>query len=107
MVVVVATAVAACPDSTWHQEGDTCYKVFAEQTQNWPDSEEQCERWGTLANILSSDTNRLLSGLLTASGQSRAWIGLTNIGHADWYEWTDTHRAPEFSAWGTGPVNNQ
>ena len=72
------------------------------QAESWPDSEGLCEAWGTLANVHSNDTNALLSSLLTAAGRERAWVGLTNIGHAGWFEWTGTHAAPDFTAWSVG-----
>ena len=79
---------------------------LSSQSHNWPDSEGLCETWGTLANIFSNETNTSLSNLLHNAGHSAAWIGLTNIGHADWYEWTATHEEPVYSAWSAGAPTN-
>ena len=104
LAAAVTAASTACPDFSWAQLRDLCYRRPGGEMLPWADTESFCQQLSpgsTLASVHDEELNDFVGHV--AAGGYASWVGLYRTNDTAPWVWTDGSEL-DYTSWrGHGP----
>ncbi|XP_046328871.2 perlucin-like protein [Haliotis rufescens] len=108
VIIISVTVSGECPNG-WVRYDNSCYRLFRNHPQAWPEAVFMCEeQGGYLASIETKRENGYLQELITEFNvltTEDVWIGLADVRHEGVFVWESTRKNATFLDWAHGEPN--
>ncbi|XP_046328894.2 macrophage mannose receptor 1-like [Haliotis rufescens] len=108
VIISLTTVSGECPNG-WIRFDKSCYRLFRQSPQSWPEAVFACEQHDAfLASIETKVENGHLQELIAESNvlkTDNVWIGLSDVREEGVFVWESTRQTATFLPWGKHEPN--
>ncbi|XP_046569528.1 C-type lectin mannose-binding isoform-like [Haliotis rubra] len=108
--IVIASVTADCLNG-WTQYASSCYRLFRNDKNTWPEAGFECEKHG--AYLVSIETQQesvdmhALVEELNLGDLDKVWIGLSDVREEGVWVWESTRQNATFFDWAPSEPNQK